>query len=308
MSDKNMQIGDKERARRKLVKLLTGGAGVAVGAGLVPGSWVKPVIAGVTLPPDAQLSTCCTDFCINNYNEAAGTLNYGTASLCAGILTLSGGGSSPGPWSGSGPVAADGSFNFFVATTDIGNIPVSGTVSCAGIQGIWGAYEFFGYASPGGCPVAVNCLLYGSLVVMADGSCRRVEELEVGNLVRSVVASRAGYDFTVVTRVKRNHLREAYYTINQTLRITGDHPVMARHDGSWTWVRVDRLAVGDLIKSPDGGVVVERVEKHDVPAMTVYVETNSGSFVARIGNASYVIKSTYTTAAASLEAEQLELG
>jgi hypothetical protein len=206
-------------------------------------------------------------------------------------------------------VAADGSFSFSVDPTIGPDETVSGTVSCTNISGIWGgAYNFSGYASAGGCPVAVNCLLHGTLVVMADGSSRRVEELATGGLVRSMAATGAGFDFTVVTKVKRNHLREAYYNINDGLRITGDHPVLVRRDGRWTWVRVDGLMIGDLIKSYGGaGVLVESLEKRNVPAMTVYVETSSGSFIARAGNASYVIKSTYATAGTRLEPGQVEV-
>jgi len=119
-----------------------------------------------------------------------------------------------------------------------------------------------------------------------------------------VSASLAGFEHTVVTKVKTNHLREAYYSINGNLRITGDHPVLTLRDGSWAWVRVDELLIGDVIRSTESSVVVAQLTKHNVPAMTVYIETSSGSFVARAGDASYVIKSTYAAAHAQLEPQQ----
>ncbi|MDX1409997.1 MAG: hypothetical protein R3330_17730, partial [Saprospiraceae bacterium] len=150
----------------------------------------------------------------------------------------------------------------------------------------------------------VNCLLHGSQIAMADGRYRRIEYLTVGDLVRSMVSPRTGLDFSVVTQVNTHHLRAAYFCINGALRITDDHPVLVRRDERWSWLRVDALVVGDVIKSDNGGVLVEWIEKHNTPALTVYVETSSGDLVTRAGDRSYVVKSTYAAGVQQFDTEQ----
>jgi len=142
---------------------------------------------------------------------------------------------------------------------------------------------------------------------MASGRFQRIEDLAVGDLVRSFATSASNCEYTVVTHVRKNHLRGSYYCINGELRITGDHPVLVRRTNRLAWIRVDGLAFGDNFKSRDAHVAVRDLAKHDVPTMTVYVETSSGNFIMRAGDASYVVNSTCATVDTRLEPGQTRM-
>lgn len=296
MSDRKPHSKIGHHSRREALKRLTGSAGIAAGASMLPRRWVEPVVNSVILPAHAQLSTCCVEFCqlqTDNIN-----VEVHTASLCNGIISISGGGGGPGAWSGSGPVSENGSFSFMVDPAISDPTPVAGTVSCTTLSGVWGTgINITGVVD---C-LASNCLLHGSLVVMASGRCQCIEELAVGDLVRSFATSASACEYAAVTSIKKHHLRESYYCINGELRITGDHPVLVQRDGRLTWIRVDGLTVGDQIRSPDGLIAVNSLAKHETPAVTVYVETSSGTFIARAGDVSYILKSTYATVDMPLE-------
>jgi hypothetical protein len=100
-------------------------------------------------------------------------------------------------------------------------------------------------------------------------------------------------------------MRADYYTINGNLRITDDHPVLVARDQSLAWCRVDNLVVGDQIRSLDKFVEITSLEHHDQPLETVYIETQSGNFIAMAGSDHYVVKSNYAAATERLKPGEL---
>ena len=89
-----------------------------------------------------------------------------------------------------------------------------------------------------------------------------VKEVVVGDMVRTKDGQ-----YTKVTKVVIDHMREGYYTLMDGLKITGDHPIVPhRYENEITpetpWVRVDEV---DLPKEYIAG-----------PVPTVYIETESG--------------------------------
>ena len=89
-----------------------------------------------------------------------------------------------------------------------------------------------------------------------------VKEVKVGDMVRTKDGQ-----YTKVTKVVTDHIREGYYTLLDGLKITGDHPIIPhRYENEITpempWVRVDEC---NLPK--------EYIEG-SVP--TVYIETEAG--------------------------------
>lgn len=136
MSNKKRHFDVGDHSRRQALKRITGGAGVAAGTGMLSAQWIKPVVESVLLPAHAQVSTCCVEFCqllTDNIN-----VEVHTASLCNGIISISGGGGGPGAWNGSGPVSENGGFNFMVDPAISDPTTVSGTVSCTTLSGVWG--------------------------------------------------------------------------------------------------------------------------------------------------------------------------
>ena len=61
------------------------------------------------------------------------------------------------------------------------------------------------------------------------------------------------------------------------------------------WIRVEKLIIGDLVKSQNGYTNVRSSEKIFDKAMTVYMETNNDHFVVRAETSTYVVKSTYVS-------------
>jgi len=149
----------------------------------------------------------------------------------------------------------------------------------------------FWYCGEGGLSKPTNCLLYGTPVLMADGSTAPVESLQVGQLVATRLGAEVGA--TIVTAVRRAHLRDSWYTINGVLRITDDHPVRVLRAAGDEWVRVDGLREGDAIRSVGGVVGVRSLIHHDSLEATVYVETGSGEFIVIGDGRAYVVRSRY---------------
>lgn len=89
-----------------------------------------------------------------------------------------------------------------------------------------------------------------------------VKEVKVGDMVRTKDGQ-----YTKVTKVITDHMREGYYTLLDGLKITGDHPIVPhRYENEITpelpWVRVDEC---NLPK-----------EYIEGPVPTVYIETEAG--------------------------------
>ena len=70
-------------------------------------------------------------------------------------------------------------------------------------------------------------------------------------------------------------------------------PVLVARNHSLVWCRVDDLVVGDRIRSLNSFIDIASLEYHDQPLETVYLETQTGNFVAMAGSDHYVVKSTY---------------
>jgi hypothetical protein len=140
----------------------------------------------------------------------------------------------------------------------------------------------------------VLCLVHGSLVIMADGRLKPVEHLTPGVRVMSLDET-VGIVPTEVTLVVRDHPRNGHYLVNDELRITEDHPVLAYDGADAWWIPVQKLKAGMGIRGIDGLTRVNRIEYRIGKVMTTYVETASGSLIAR-GVRSYVVRSSYGSA------------
>ena len=139
-----------------------------------------------------------------------------------------------------------------------------------------------------------GCFLAGTPITMADGRQRPIEEVKVGDWVRA-------FDETTKTlqkdQVKETFIREAdsYFIINNTLKVTGEHPFYAKSqrdevlsDGErgreaesnqsrrmkGTWVKAKDLKVGDILKTVDGESPITSIERIDQPAQVFNFHVN----------------------------------
>ena len=138
-----------------------------------------------------------------------------------------------------------------------------------------------------------GCLLYGTLVTLADGSTKLIEELELGDLVKTV--SIDGLDSEVedswktftassftstpasskVTGIQKEQF-SYYFLINNLLKITFEHPVMVERSGEFLFLRAKDLLVGDkLYRQDDTWVTIDSIERIDENVNVVNINVES---------------------------------
>lgn len=122
--------------------------------------------------------------------------------------------------------------------------------------------------------------LPGTQILMEDGTERNIEEIKIGEWVRS-------YDVETGERVDArvtgvlSHIMLGYYTINDNLQITETNPIWA--EGSWTYP--GSLRVGDeLLSSGDGKLFVENIYYTDgeVVVYNLQIEPTNTYFASGI--------------------------
>ena len=119
-------------------------------------------------------------------------------------------------------------------------------------------------------PIGVS----GSLIRMYDDSTTQIQDIEVGDLVKSyhptnMSLSEMGFvNYTnseiagtmsgsVVMEVKSEQV-DYHYLINGTLKLAGDNTqavVYVKQDGTWCWRYPSELAVNDTLLDKDGNEV-----------------------------------------------------
>jgi hypothetical protein len=138
-----------------------------------------------------------------------------------------------------------------------------------------------------------GCLLYGTLVTLADGSTKLIEELELGDLVKTV--SIDGLDSEVedswktftassftstpasstVTGIQKEQF-SYYFLINNLLKITFEHPVMVERSGEFLFLRAKDLLVGDKLYGQDETwVTIDSIERIDENVNVVNINVES---------------------------------
>ena len=120
----------------------------------------------------------------------------------------------------------------------------------------FGAFGF----TPGGC------FKYGTKIWMADGSWKNIEELVIGDSLKSLAipgvpdselpdyvptwntSSLDGMTMTdtVVANIK-DATMQAYYKINENIEVTWEHVVLVKQDNVWSFKQVGDINIGDFI-------------------------------------------------------------
>ncbi len=121
-------------------------------------------------------------------------------------------------------------------------------------------------AGPEGLILLLNCLvggggcvLAGTRIRMADGSEKRVEEVEAGDQVRACAIESESILDAVVERVARHRPEEMgdyYLRLNGTLRVTPYHPMYANGE----WIPAGGLREGDVLLTIGGSRRVETID------------------------------------------------
>ena len=115
-------------------------------------------------------------------------------------------------------------------------------------------------------PTEDPCFLYGTEITMADGSYKLIEDLVMGDVLSSL--SIEGLDKNIENNwtefsvdqflYTRSSARivglkygsySRYYIINNSVRITHEHPVFIKREMEYKFCQVENLLVGDLLFS-----------------------------------------------------------
>jgi hypothetical protein len=138
-----------------------------------------------------------------------------------------------------------------------------------------------------------GCLLYGTLITLADGTTKLIEDLELGDLVKTV--SIDGLDSEVedawktftsssfssmpasstVTGIQKAQF-SYYFLINNLLKITFEHPVLVQRAGSFQFLRAKDLLVGDkFYRTDETWVDIDSIERIDENVNVVNINVES---------------------------------
>jgi len=137
--------------------------------------------------------------------------------------------------------------------------------------------------SPGGGMANEADVGYGSgtdcltedMKVKLNGVIDFVTNIKVGDII----------DNYTVKEVLHKHMRSGYYAINNELKISNDHPVLA----NGTWTRPEDLVVGDNIN----GIPVSSLEYVERMTPTVSIVIDGESFDVHTENNIYTVHGRY---------------
>ena len=169
----------------------------------------------------------------------------------------------------------------------------SGGSSGGGSSGGGGTSGGGGSSSGGGGSSggSSNCLLYGTLVTLADGRRVPIESLRVGDEVASLFIPDLPKDVpfgrqfewlatnglanaarrSARIAVARHGEHGGFYVINRRIKATFEHPFLVRRGDEWGFCSAELLTVGDHLITSDGEEVIETLERIDAPARTVSI-------------------------------------
>ena len=111
----------------------------------------------------------------------------------------------------------------------------------------------------------------GTPVVMSDGTTKAIEDIAVGDVVKSFRHSsldasdnnawktwatpeigNGSFGTSTVTAITGRRNATEYYWLNYNLKVTGNHPMVVFKDNVFKFVRAENLIVGDRIVNEDG--------------------------------------------------------
>jgi len=119
-----------------------------------------------------------------------------------------------------------------------------------------GAFFVFGALFAGHVSPAVakdGCFLAGTSIT-TDNGVVAIENIKVGDRVLSFNVLTDQNEYAYVTKVYDLPDTEEYYSINNKIRVTGEHPFYVNGE----WVEVKNLKTGDLLTTEGGGVLAIR--------------------------------------------------
>lgn len=123
----------------------------------------------------------------------------------------------------------------------------------------------------------LSSFLAGTPITMANGSTVPIEQLNIGDRVQSYNPATSQWGIGTVEHIY-THPAEAYYTLNDQLRVTAKHPIWTQRG----WVTVADLQIGEGLLTRLGSIpLVSKILTHD--NVTVYNLEVSGDHTYTAG-------------------------
>jgi hypothetical protein len=154
-------------------------------------------------------------------------------------------------------------------------------------------------ASPGSVPYNTGpdsfggggCFLFGTKITMADGSFKNIEDLKLGDELRTFDIpgvpdsdqpedwytkdkwSVDNSDEFTYTTTKVSHVRSGpyneYYTINNKYKVTWEHYILVKRDAVWQFLQTQDLKTGDVLM----GEKKEEIEIFNIERTRAWIST-----------------------------------
>ena len=164
----------------------------------------------------------------------------------------------------------------FVARAGRNGMSVGGGYHPYYMVDIYESGEFLSHEPGGGgggnVPDPPGCFLAGTLITMANGTQKPIEEIQVGDIVLAFNENTGQIEPDTVTKAFSHPGEDTYLIINRTLKVTSAHRVLSKGK----WVKIKDLKIGDTLTNAQGEdvVIFDIVEVKE--SVEVYnFETNS---------------------------------
>jgi parallel beta-helix repeat protein len=115
------------------------------------------------------------------------------------------------------------------------------------------------------------CFLAKTKILLADGSYKNIEDIKVGDLVKSYDEDSGELRTGKVKKTFYHEKTQGYLIINNLLKLTKNHPMYV-NDG---WVSAEEIKVGDLLLDKDGNhIEVTAIQEMDAIVPTYNLEVS----------------------------------
>ena len=136
-----------------------------------------------------------------------------------------------------------------------------------------------------------GCLAYGTPILMQDGIVKNIEDLQVGDMIKSIIIEdlsteeNAWKDYSTslfscsptvvtVTGVRLDTFHSYYNINNNLLKITYEHPLLVRRNSEYRFIQSIELVTGDFIyHETNGWIQVTSIEFINESLQTVSIDT-----------------------------------
>ena len=155
-----------------------------------------------------------------------------------------------------------------------------------------------GGGSGGGGGGGEGCLAYGTKVLMYDGSYKNVEDLIIGDIVKSIVidglqsSKESAWEnfitndfqyeesLSIIYDIQDSSFNQ-YYLINNELKVTFEHPIFVKRNNEYFFTKTENLLIGDYVfKSNNEFKIISSIDIIDnvIQTININIEENDVYF------------------------------